>query len=238
MRQLNFVCFKWKPPSGYRSQFGPATVNTLHRMIARHYPLPFDLICVTDDARGIEPHIRTVKLWSDHANLPSPHGPGYPSCYRRLKMFSSEAAALFGPRFVSLDLDVVICSAIAPLFDNELEFKIYGDTAKGTPYNGSLILHTAGTRRQLWERFDPLFSPRLGISHKYIGSDQAWIAACLGGAEPKFSAADGVYSFRNEIEPKGGALPKDARIVIMHGHVDPWMPLMQARYPWIREHYR
>lgn len=235
---LTFVCWKWKPPVGYRSKFDPATVNVLHSMLKRHYHGPHQLVCMTDEPQGISPSVRIEKLWSDFANVPSPHGRGNPSCYRRLRMFSKEAASLFGPRFVSIDLDVVITRDVTPLFDNDLDFKMYGDTARGTPYNGSLIQHKAGTRTQLWEKFDPLTSPQIGLKLHYIGSDQAWIGACLGPNEPKFTRQEGVYSYRNEILRMGGILPPTARIVIMHGHVDPWTQVMQSKHPWIKEHYR
>ena len=235
---LTFVCWKWRPPSGYRSQFAASTVNVLFSMLSRHYHKPFSLVCVTDDPTGIRSEVRIVPLWSDYANLPSPHGNGNPSCYRRLKMFSREAVDLFGPRFVSIDLDVVICADITGLFDNQLDFKMYGDTARGTPYNGSLIQHRAGTRTQLWENFDPKTSPLLGLQKRYVGSDQAWIAVCLGTKEAKFTRADGVFSYRDEIAPTGGLLPPTAKMVIMHGHVDPWAPIMQRKNSWIREHYR
>jgi hypothetical protein len=235
---LTFVCFKWRPPVGYRSKFEAQTVNVLYSMLKRHYKKPFELVCVTDEPRGIIQEVRAVKLWSDYANVPSPHGRGNPSCYRRLKMFSRGAGEIFGPRICSIDLDVVICREITQLFDIGQDFKMYGDTARGTPYNGSLIYHRAGARPQLWEKFDPLESPKLGIRLKYIGSDQAWIGACLGPNEAKFTKADGVYSYRNQIMPGGGFLPPTAKIVIMHGHVDPWDPHVQRKHRWIAEHYR
>jgi hypothetical protein len=235
---LTFVCWKWKPNPGYRSVFGPGTVNTLYSMLARHYSRKFELVCVTDDQAGIRSEVRCIELWKDFANVPSPHGRMYPSCYRRLRMFSADAASHFGDRFVSIDLDVVICRDITDLFDTEIEFRMYGDTAKGTPYNGSLIQLKAGARLQVWDKFDPRYSPQHGLAKRYIGSDQAWIAVCLGPKEAKFTAADGVFSYRNEIAPRGGALPSAAKIVIMHGHVDPWTPMMQAKHAWIREHYK
>lgn len=234
---LTFICWKWRTP-GYRCKFGPQTVNTLYSMIKRHYLGSFELVCVTDDPQEIRSEVRIIPLWQDHSRIPSPHGHGYPSCYRRLKMFSKDGAKLFGPRFVSIDLDVVITGDITGLFDNDLDFKMYGDTARGTPYNGSLIQHKAGTRTQLWEQFDPRFSPQHGIARRYIGSDQAWIGVCLGPNEPKFTAKDGVYSYRNELKPKGGKLPADAKIVIWHGHRNPWDIDSQRIYPWVREHYR
>ena len=235
---LSFVCWKWEPQRGYRSKFDAATVNTLLSMIDRHYKKPHELVCITDNPIGIDGRVRIIKLWDDFKNVPSPHGPLNPSCYRRLKMFSREAIELIGPRFVSIDLDVVITNDISDLFPEDLDFKMYGDTARGTPYNGSLILHRAGTRTQLWEKFDPKTSPNLGLAKRYIGSDQAWIGVCLGPNEPKFTSADGIYSYRNQLLPRGGVLPPNAKIVIFHGHCDPWQLNMKRKHPWIERHYR
>jgi len=234
---LTFVCWKWKGPAGYRSTFAPATVNVLAGMLKRHYHGPHELVCVTDDAAGIDPAIRIVPLWPDHSELPSPHGRGYPSCYRRLRMFSAEAAQWFGPRFVSMDLDVVITGDITPLFANDLDIKLYGDVALRTPYNGSLIQLRAGSRRQVWDTFDPVESPKRTLKMGMVGSDQAWIAAALGPGEAKWGQHDGVHSFRCHIARAGYQLPANARMVIMHGAVDPWSQQAQM-ISWIRKHYR
>ena len=75
MRHLTFICWKWRPRQAYRSKFESAHVNTLHSMITRHYHGPFELVCVTDDAGGINPAIRIVPMWADYAHVPSPHEP-------------------------------------------------------------------------------------------------------------------------------------------------------------------
>lgn len=233
-----YVTFKWRPINGYRSTFNASAPNTLWSMLKRHGGKNARLTCITDDAEGINPEIRVVPLWSDFADLMSPHGHRYPSCYRRLKLFSAEARELIGEKFVVMDLDVVIVRNIAPLFDCSDEFKIWGDTAIGTPYNGSLWMLKAGARRRVWEQFDPVRSPRQSRALGYIGSDQGWIGACLGPNEKKWGVSDGVYSYRNHIQrtsTKG--LPHNARIVIFHGAVDPWSPEAQ-RIPWVQEHYR
>lgn len=235
---LDVICWKWKPAGQYRSTFGPETVNTLRRMVARHYSKPHRFSCITDDPHGIDPDVRIIPLWDDLAKVPSPYGAGHPSCYRRLKAFSTEAANIIGPRFVSLDLDCVITGDMSPVWDRPDDFVIWGDTARGTPYNGSMFLMTAGARRQVWEKFDQVQSPKLGRMMNYIGSDQAWIGACLGPNEKKWTRRDGVYSYRNEIRNRGGGIPIDARIVFFHGAFDPWMPQIQSRHPWVLRHYR
>ncbi len=233
-----FVTFRWLPANGYRSKFDASTVNTLWSMLKRHGGSKPRLTCITDDPIGIDPDVRIVPLWPDLSDLVSPHGVKYPSCYRRLKLFSEEAIDIIGSRFVVLDLDVVILRDLTPLFSGPEDFKIWGDTAINTPYNGSLWMLKAGSRRRVWDTFDPILSPRHSKQLGYIGSDQGWIGACLGPHEAKWGVRDGVYSYRNHIQRTGTrGLPHNARIVIFHGAVDPWSPEAQS-LDWVREHYR
>lgn len=238
---LSVICWKWTPAPGYRSTFGPETVNVLRRMVARHYPHPHRFLCVTDDAAGLDPKVEIVPLWNEFATLPSPHGGHNPSCYRRLRMFHPEIGQVFGERFVSLDLDCVIVGDLTPLWHRAEDFVAWGDTnpLPGSHYNGSMILLRAGARPQVWTDFDPASSPRLALQARCFGSDQGWISYCLGPGEARWTQADGVYSFRNDIYPRGlGRLPSGARIVFFHGHVDPWSAYAQQNCPWVREAYR
>src|SRR4051812_8065560 len=104
---LTVICWKWETP-GYRSTFGPETVNVLRRMVARHYPRPHRFLCVTDATAGLDPDVEVVAPWNDFAEVPSPHGKKNPSCYRRLRAFAPDIEPVFGPRFVTIDLDCVI----------------------------------------------------------------------------------------------------------------------------------
>jgi hypothetical protein len=235
---IQVVTWKWKPKPGYRSTFLAEHVNTLRNMVARHYPAPHEFVCITDDAAGIDPDIRIIPLWDDYSSIQNPLGAHGPSCYRRLKAFSAEAAEIIGPRFVSLDLDTVIVGDLRPLFDRAEEFAIWGDTAPRTWYNGSFWLLQAGARTIVWDQFDPARSPKLAKAAGQLGSDQAWLGYCLGPNEKKLSTRDGIYSWRVHLEPRGGQLPDNARMVMFHGHTDPWMPHMRSKYPWIKQHYR
>ena len=234
---LSVVTWKWTPAPGYRSQFLPSTVNTLRAMVARHYRHPHRFLCVTDDPEGIDPSVEIVPLWNDFANLPSPHGGKNPSCYRRLRMFSPDIAAVFGERFVSLDLDCVMLDDLAPLWHRPEDFVAWGDTnpQPGSHYNCSMVLMTAGSRRQVWDTFDPLTSPQKALKARCWGSDQGWISYCLGKGEARWTKDDGVYSYRNHLQDRS-EIPANARVVFFHGKEDPWGVRAQ-RLPWVRAGY-
>jgi hypothetical protein len=237
---LSVVTWKWPPRKSYRSVYGPEVVNVLRSMVARHYPAPHRFLCVTNDAAGLEPEVEVVPDRADFAALPSPHGPASPSCYRRLRAFAPDAGEIFGLRFVSLDLDCVIVGDLRPVWDRPEDFVIWGDTNPRTRYNGSMFLLTAGARPQVWDRFDPATSPRQALAAGNHGSDQAWISYVLGKGEARWTKADGVYSYRNEIlgSGAGGALPPGARVVFFHGQHDPWSPDVQQRHTWVREYWQ
>jgi diadenosine tetraphosphatase ApaH/serine/threonine PP2A family protein phosphatase len=234
---LTVVCWRWKPSRNYRSEFGPETVNTLASMVARHYKHPHRVVCVTDDPAGIDSSIGIVPLWDDLSDLVNPHGPHQPSCYRRLKAFAPEARDWFGDRFVSLDLDCVIVGDMAPLWNRPEEFVIWGSgTDKRVWCNGSMWMMTAGARKQVWETFNPKTSPAAAKRAGFFGSDQGWMAHCLGRKEAMWTTNDGVYSFRVHLNGGSKQLPSDARIVFFHGRYDPWSAHCQA-IPWIAESY-
>jgi hypothetical protein len=233
---VNAVCWKWATATGYRSSYGPETVNILARMVRRHYADLDRFICVTDDGAGLDPDVDVLPAWNDYADLPSPAGRNNPSCYRRLRAFAPDIGAVFGERFVSLDLDVLIASDLRPLWDRPEDFVIWGDTNPRTYYNGSMVLMTAGARSHVWTEFDPVTSPQLSRNAGHWGSDQGWISYRLGPNEAKWTTADGVYSFRNHLQGRR-ELPANARCVVFHGHADPWHPHVQRHYPWVVEHY-
>lgn len=237
MTPTTVLCWKWQTP-GYRSAYGPETVNALRQMVAAHYPEPHRFVCVTDDPTGLDPEVVVVPDRKDFADVPSPHGGKNPSCYRRLRIFAPDAGEVFGPRFVALDLDCVIVGDLRPLWNRPEDFVIWGDTNPKTFYNGSMVLMTAGARRQVWEQFDPVRSPRLSRAAGCFGSDQGWISYCLGPGEAKWTREDGVYSFRNDVQPSNlSRLPANARIVMFHGRHDPWDDYVQTNCPWVRTHY-
>lgn len=235
---LSVVCWKWKPPvTGYRSTFDADAVHTLARMVKRHYPHPHRIVCVTDDPKGLDASIDVVPLWKDLADVPSPHGAHQPSCYRRLKAFSAEAEQWFGPRFVSVDLDCVIVGDMSSLWNRTEDFVIWGETDPRSFYNGSMWMMTAGSRRKVWDTFDPRTSPGLAKRNGKFGSDQGWISHCLGRGQAMWGRKHGVYSFRVHMKNGMKPLPPDAKIVFFHGKHDPWGYVPQ-QLSWVQQHYK
>lgn len=235
---IHVVTFLWKPKPGYRSLFTFEHVNTMYRMVKRNYPdkMRFHLITDATDRRGLDDNIGVTPLWSDYANVEHPHGAHNPSCYRRLKLYSDWARQYFGPRIVSIDLDMVITGDLRPLWNRAEPFVFWADQLN--PHgriNGAMQLITPGVRDEVWSRFDPTTAQLVGRERGKWGSDQGWLAHMFPeGSHGSFGAADGCFSWRVHCEPKGGVLPPGARVVNFHGPGDPWT--LAASIPWIKEH--
>lgn len=249
---LVVVTYKYKKPT-YRTQYEAKHVNSLYRNVQRVYPFPFRFICITDDPKGIDSGIEVLPLWTDHFNLVNPsHPTSRPNCYPRLKSFSEWFAGYIrATRFVSLDLDMVLIKEGEKLWHRPEEFVIYD--AKGDDhYNGSMFLMTTGSRKQVWEKFDPIESPKLTTAANMRGSDQAWIRYCLAPDAATWTNEDGAFAYLHIIPPsrerrsrplarwklpRNGSLPPTARVVIFAGEFKPWDRQALIMSPWIREYY-
>lgn len=226
-----FVCtWKWNDPAwkfhgrkGYTSEH----VNTLKRMVDRHLQLPHEICCITDDPAGIDSDVRIIPLWDDLKELGG--------CWRRLKAFAPEMRELIGPRFCSIDLDVLICGDITPILIKPTPFVIWKDYRSDTKYNGGFWMMDAGVRSRVWDWFVPKESPQ--TCRGLLGTDQAWLNRMLYG-EQTWGTREGVYSYRWHVLRNGHGLPPGARMVFFHGPYDPASEQLQARHPWIKEHYR
>jgi hypothetical protein len=232
------VCwFKYRPHAGYRSTYTAEHVNAAFRGFARNYDGNFNPVCITDDGEGIDPEIRIVPIWDDHAEVPNPHGNREPRCYRRLKLFHPETARSVGDRLLWLDLDIVFTGKVNPLFDRAEPIVLLPTLSPSIPFNGSMVLMDAGARPDIWQTFDPLSSPKRNREANCYGSDQGQISYVLkdrGEATWKIGeAGDGIYFYAHHIKQVRGMLPLDARLVSFHGRVDPWSA--EARkIDWVR----
>jgi len=246
---IDILWWKWNKP-GYRSSYDGNTVNTAMNMIDRHLSLPHRFTCVTDDPSGISERVRVVDIRSlpSYAwmNVPNPSNARNPSCYVRLFLFSAAAKELFGDRVLSVDLDLVVTGDMSPIVSRAEDFVMWGGQALGPGklgaynwVNGSVQLLRTGTRQKVFDTFNPRVSPLKAHMSGCRGSDQGWIAHCLGKeAITTFGMEEGIHSFRNHIVPNKGRLFENTKIVAFHGKHDPWHREVQVAYPWVKEHYR
>lgn len=226
--ELRILTWFWQQPGG-RSKYTAEHVNIWASMVRRHISMPHRIACVTRETSGLDSSIEIIEPPTDFEDVRIPSwGENMPQCLRRLAMFRPDAAAIFGDRFVNMDLDCVIGGSLDPLFDRPADFMMYRGTSPKRPYNGSMLMMTAGARPQVYTDFTPEGAAEAG--KEYVGSDQAWIAHKLGWGEKVWGAEDGVYWRANR-----GDSTVPPRVVFFPGKTKPWDHLDDA---WIAENYR
>jgi len=225
---ITVLSWLWSQPQG-RTKFTVGHVAIWADMVRRNLSMPHRIACVTDQT--VPFGVERIDPPREFEDIQPKWGPRKPNCFRRLSMFRRDAAKLFGERFVCMDLDCVIGGPLDPLFDREDDFIIFKGTHESRPYNGSMMLLTAGCRPQVYERFDQTGADVSG--ERFHGSDQAWIAHVLGPNEETWGEADGVWHFHRYLQR---ARKVEPTILFFPGKRKPW-ELAQV-FPWMRENYR
>jgi len=225
---IHVLTWLWQQPGG-RTNYQPWHVRCWADMVRRHLTMPHTLAVVTD-VPGDYGDIEVIAPPRDFEDVRIPTwGQHMPQCLRRLAMFRPDAAAIFGERFVSMDLDCVISGSLDPLFDRDEDFVMYRGTNAARPYNGSLLMMTAGARPQVYTEFTP--EGAVAAGEKYIGSDQAWISYVLGPGEAVWGANDGVHAWNSRLNVG------EPRVTFFLQPEKPWSYVAKGE-PYCTEHYR
>lgn len=232
----SIVCWQWN--EGHR-EYLPKYVSVLAAMVARHLQEPHRFICITDEpASRFSAQVEVMKTPPAAAalgKLRTPERAHFPSCYRRLWMFSEEAKVL-GDRVLLVDIDLVVVADLAPIFDMPQDFvgwRPYRDWGAQLRFGGGIFLITPGTRTAVWDDFKGAESIAQARAAGFRGSDQAWISYKLGLSEAYWDRSSGIYSIR-DMKGTENRLPPDARLVQMNGPSKPW----STPLGWVREHWR
>lgn len=239
MTDFSVVTWLWKDGSPRSACFAPHHVNVMRKMIARHMSIPHRFICIADSKAGFDKEVEVLETPAEAKRVGQYRTPEdwarFPSCYRRLWMFSKEAECL-GPRVLLLDIDLVVLDDLAPLFLRTEDFvgwRPYRDWGNQKRFGGGIYLLRTGTRTKVWSQFEGPTSIAEARKAGYRGSDQAWISYKLAAKEPYYGRDAGIYSIRDF--PNFDALPpKDARLVQLNGPVKPW----SAKQDWIKGNWR
>ena len=229
---MNITIVTWLWP-GNRS-YVPEHVNVLGAMFRRHLSLPHRFVCITDLRGKYEVETMPMPIEAKAmAVLKTPEGGRFPSCYRRLWMFSEDAKCL-GDRVMMVDIDMILTGNIDHLFDYEADFVGWRPKASwgGTDrLGGGIYLMTPGTHTEVFDDF--VGQPSILEARKagYRGSDQAWISHKLVDQVEVWPDDVGIYSIR---DLRNKPLPRDACLVQFNGVGKPW----HGKPGWVREHWR
>lgn len=239
---LAVVCFYWNDGNrDYRAEY----VNKLASGFRKYLSIPHRFICVTDQPEGLDSHVVDVlplpAAARDAARLLTPHGPDFPSSYRRLWAFSVEAKSL-GDRILMTDVDCMVTGQVDPLIEymDETGADFVGWRPPST-WNGVIrvaggnwLLKT-GTKSFVWDTFGPK-GLQAAARAGQRGSDQAWISHCLASDCVVWPKGHGIYEAQWMRVSQWRLLPPCARIVHFNGRQKPWHPEMQ-KIDWIRERW-
>lgn len=237
MNPIVFVTFLW---SSDLRHYPVAQANALARQIRQHYTGPHRFVCITDETERFSKDIELLPTPAEAkavAHLGSPEGERFPSCYRRLWLFS-QAARMLGEKVFLLDLDCLVVGDLRPLTEIPGDFVGWSPNtdwgARNRLGGGTWMLKT-GSHPAIWDDFaaDPLREINAAHAKGYRGSDQAYISYRLERDAQRWSGRHGIYQRQDGVE-RWTQLPGDARIIHFNGPSKPWEECWFNR-PWVVE---
>ena len=146
------------------TKYGAEYVNILHRMVKRNLTLDFEMVCLTDDTKGINKEVKTYPL-------PADLGGWWVKPY----MFSKDLP--INGTILYMDLDVVIAGNIDKLFSYEPNhWCVIRDFTrvmrpKWAKYNSSVIRFKTGQLDHVWTDFKNDYKSIMRRMH----GDQDWL---------------------------------------------------------------
>lgn len=275
--KISIVTFKWdnkKLPKKYfieghatvpnesKDVYGHEHVNKLYNMVSRNLSKDFEFVLITDQDQSedklIDSRIRIEPLWHDLRQ--------YGGCTHRLKLLSDEMKYLLRPKFVQMDLDMVITGSLDKMLSREDDFVIYGmrDSLYGKyniPCNGSVWMNKVGTMSHIFDEYDFEEAQKAKKKYNFIGSDQLWFAYKLFQQKDLRGASlstwtkksDGILDFLSDIMYKTPGwqrctkgrwdtnvkfkLPSNTTLVTFPGSRDVSETRLQESAPWILKHW-
>ncbi len=222
------ICMKWG------TRYGADYVNRLYGMVARHLSLPFQLVCFTDDAQGIDERVSIRDLPPLELPAETPE-----RGWNKLTTLQAELGGLQGEALF-LDLDVVIVDQIDDFFTYPAEFAIIldGKLRRRQIGNSSVYRFKIGKYDDILQHFRRDFAH---IQRRYR-NEQAFLSAEIRKrGELSFWPEAWCPSFKYDCMPSwpmtyfcDAPIPKGAKIVVFHGHPKPPEAIAGISRKWYR----
>ena len=220
------------------TKYSAEYVNRLYNMVQRHCTLPFEMVCLTEDERGIHPDITILPLDDKLSGW-------WCKPYMFSKDLPIDGVVLY------MDLDVVIASNIDKLFTYSPNHwcvirdftRVMRPKYKG--YNSSVIRFRTGQLDHVWSGF---IKNHNKISRRYHG-DQDWLFEADKTAmywpdkwimswkweirTDKTFAPGGTKGNRKLRRIEHVKPPKECCITVFHGDPNP----DNCDDPWVKENW-
>lgn len=237
------ICMKWG--NKYPADF----VNRLYNMVKRNMSYDFDMICLTDDTKGINPKVQCYPIPEIPVNKNLPE-----RMWKKLTTFKTDLYGLQGEALF-LDLDVLIVDSLDPFFDAKGDFFIIQDYLKKWRGNGNSSVYrwTLGQFGYVYDYF--LQNTQQSISHHHNEQEYlTWAINHHNHHQLQFWPNQWCPSYKYDCVSripfafwKKPKLPKGSKIVIFHGEINPnkaitggfgkWYRYVQPA-PWVANYWK
>ncbi len=222
------ICMKWG------TRYGPEYVNRLYGMVARHLSVPFQLVCFTDDAGGIDERVSIRDLPALDLPAEAPE-----RGWNKLTTLQAGLGGLQGEALF-LDLDVVIVDRIDDFFTYPAEFAIIPDARlrRRMIGNSSVYRFKIGKYDDILQRFRRDFAQ----IRRQFRNEQAYLSAEIRKrGELSFWPDAWCPSFKHDCMPswpltyfRDAPIPTGAKIIVFHGHPKPPDAIAGVSRKWYR----
>lgn len=240
------ICMKWG------TKYGAEYVNRLYNMVSRNLTLPFQMVCLTDDENGIDPAVKCYPI--PELNLP----PGPERGWKKLTTFKPTLYDLKGTALF-LDIDIVITGNIDSFFTHQAEHDdsvmIIRDWKKPWRMVGNSSVYRFKIGQNTYPDLLSNFEKNFDTIRQKVRHEQAYLSNYLREHHHlEYWDSRWCVSFKYQcICPfplsffQAPRLPKDAKIVIFHGEVNPhnaikggggkWYRHVKA-CPWVEQYWK
>lgn len=241
------ICMKWG------DKYGAEYVNRLYSMVKRHLTLDFQMVCLTDDAKGIHPDVACHPI--PELNLPN----NLPERgWKKLTTFRPNLYDLHGTALF-LDIDIVIVDSIDEFFTYQARHEdsvvIIRDWKKPWRMVGNSSVYRFKVGQNTYPDLLSNFEKNFASIRKQVRHEQAYLSNYLREHHHlEYWDKSWCVSFKYDcIRPlpisliRAPKLPKEAKIVIFHGEVNPpdaikggggkWYRHVKPT-PWLKEHWQ
>lgn len=222
MSDINYIiCMKWG------TKYGPEYVNRLYNMVSRNLTLPFTFICLTDDPSGIRNEVRCYPIPT--LNIPS----NIPERgWKKLTTFQSDLYGLKGMALF-LDIDIVIVDNIDCFFTHQAKHDdsvmIIKDWKKPWRMIGNSSVYRFKVGYRTYPNILSNFERNFEKIRTEVRHEQAYLSNyLLKHHHLEYWNPTWCVSYKYHCLQKiplayfkPPTKPKDAKIIIFHGEINP-----------------